>query len=136
MWRGNPHRDHPAKIALIWLSVIALIVAAVVFRDVIHRVLRWPVSQYPLTSTLIMFIGASVYFVYWVRRRREPGYRSRWNLVAPTMWLMVTTLLLALQLWLFWSHMTSNNTLERTGTHSGPRLAATSASWPAAQLGR
>jgi hypothetical protein len=32
--------------------------------------------------------------------------------------------------------MTPNNTLERTVRHSGPRLAAASASWPAAQLGR
>jgi hypothetical protein len=28
-----------------------------------------------------------------------------------------------------------NNTLERTVMHSGPRLAAASASWPAAELG-
>ena len=30
----------------------------------------------------------------------------------------------------------ANNALERTVRHSGPRLAAASASWPAAQLGR
>ncbi len=30
----------------------------------------------------------------------------------------------------------SNNTFERTVMHRGPRLAAASASWPAAQLGR
>jgi hypothetical protein len=30
----------------------------------------------------------------------------------------------------------SNNALERTGEQRGPRLAAASASWPAAQLGR
>ena len=29
-----------------------------------------------------------------------------------------------------------NHTLERTGEHRGPRLAAAQASWPAAQLGR
>jgi hypothetical protein len=32
--------------------------------------------------------------------------------------------------------MLSNNALERTVRHGGPRLAAASASWPAAQLGR
>jgi hypothetical protein len=30
----------------------------------------------------------------------------------------------------------ANNTLQRTVMHSGPRLAAASASWPAAELGR
>jgi hypothetical protein len=32
--------------------------------------------------------------------------------------------------------MPSNNALERTVRHGGPRLAAAPASWPAAQLGR
>jgi hypothetical protein len=32
--------------------------------------------------------------------------------------------------------MTANNAFERTVGHRGPRLAAASASWPAAQLGR
>jgi hypothetical protein len=32
--------------------------------------------------------------------------------------------------------VTSNNALERTVMHGGPRLAAASASWPAVQLGR
>jgi len=31
---------------------------------------------------------------------------------------------------------TSNNALERTVRHGGPRLAAASAAWPAAQPGR
>jgi hypothetical protein len=34
------------------------------------------------------------------------------------------------------ANVTSNNALERTVRHGGPRLAAASASWPAAQLGR
>ena len=32
--------------------------------------------------------------------------------------------------------MTSNNALERTVSHGGPRLTAARAAWPAAQLGR
>ena len=32
--------------------------------------------------------------------------------------------------------MRSNNALERTVRHSGPRLSAARASWPAAQLSR
>jgi hypothetical protein len=32
--------------------------------------------------------------------------------------------------------VTSNNALERTVGHRGPRLAAARSSWPAAQLGR
>ena len=33
-------------------------------------------------------------------------------------------------------HVPSNNALERTGEHRGPRLAAARRWWPAAQLGR
>ena len=35
-----------------------------------------------------------------------------------------------------YGRVTYNNALERTVGHGGPRLAAASASWPAAQLGR
>ena len=36
----------------------------------------------------------------------------------------------------FRGQMMANNTLQRTVTHCGPRLAAAWSSWPAAELGR